>query len=177
MILFDDRYLNISREKLRGVDLTLDAHFPTSVGEASAGINATRTLTHYQQLTEEALPATIFNFVGEPAGFRARANAGLTHGSFGGFLFVNYTGSYNNQFTTPYSRIASWTTVDLTLQFDSTPLVANGPFSHIAVVASAQNLLNRDPPLFTYNYSGLLFDPANANGLRRYLSLAIRKKW
>jgi iron complex outermembrane recepter protein len=178
LAIFDDRYTNLTTERYRGLDLSLDTKLDTAVGEVSAGFNSTKTLTHFEEITPQVPSVTIFNYVGQPAGFRARANMGITHGPYSGFVFVNYTSGYANQFATPESRIASWTTVDLTLRWDSTSLVGAGPLSHVAVTASAQNLLDRDPPRFGENiYSGYLFDPANANPLGRVLGLNVVKKW
>jgi iron complex outermembrane recepter protein len=175
--IIDDRYQNIAIERLRGVDFLADSRVQTPIGTAITGIDLTRTLTHYQQLTPQSAPVTLFNQVGEPVGFKARIKAGLTEGAYSGILFLNYINSYTNQFATPTSQIASWTTVDMTLRWDCSESTCVGPVHGFSVTFSVQNLLGRNPPQFQQNPSGLLFDPANANPFGRFLSLNIAKKW
>jgi iron complex outermembrane recepter protein len=178
LFLLDDRYLNIAKEHLRGLDLIADGHADSPIGTITGSLNATKTITHYQQITPEVEPARLFNYVGYAPGFKARASGGLTYGPVGAFVFLNYTAGYINQFTVPYSTVGSWTTTDLTLIFNSGTQTEHRLFGGITVTAGIQNIFDRNPPRFEQNYqSGLLFDPANANGFGRVFSASIRKKW
>jgi iron complex outermembrane receptor protein len=177
LILFDDRSLNISEERLRGMDFSLDTKQPTPIGEALFGFNGTRTFTHYQQITTQSPTADIYNMVGYPLGFRVRGEGGLTHGPLSAFLFVNYQGGYTNQYEAPSGRIASWTTFDGTLRFDDSKLLPRGPLGNVIVSASVQNMFDRNPPLFTGGVSGFMFDPANANPFGRFISVSVEKRW
>ena len=177
LILVDDRTLNISEERLRGMDFSLDTKLPTRVGESVFGFNGTRTFTHYQQITTLSPAADIYNIVGYPVGFRVRGDGGLTHGPLSAFLFVNYQGSYTNQYIVPSGRIASWMTFDGTVRFDDSKLVPHGPLGNLIFSASIQNMFNRNPPRFTENVSGFLFDPANANPFGRFISVNVEKRW
>jgi outer membrane receptor protein involved in Fe transport len=92
-------------------------------------------------------------------------------------LFVNYQGSYTNQYEVPSGRIASWTTFDGTVRFDDSRLLPHGFLGNLILSVSVQNIFNRDPPRFTENLSGFLFDPANANPFGRFVSMNFEKRW
>lgn len=177
LILVDNRTSNISEERLRGMDFSLDTKVPTSVGEAIVGLNGTRTFTHSQQITPQSPGADIYNIVGYPVGFRVRGDGGLTHGPIGAFLFVNYQGGYANQYEVPSGRIASWTTFDGTVRFDDSKLLPHGPLGNLVLSASVQNIFNRNPPRFVENASGIIFDPANASPFGRFISVNVEKRW
>ena len=177
LILVDDRTLNISEERLRGMDFSLDEKLPTRVGESVFGINGTRTFTHFQQITGLSPAADIYNIVGYPVGFRVRGDGGLTHGPLSAFLFVNYQGSYTNQYEVPSGRIASWTTFDGTVRFDDSRLLPHGFLGNFILSASVQNMFDRSPPRFTESISGFLFDSANANPFGRFISVNVEKRW
>jgi len=169
LILVNSRQQNIAVEKLRGVDLTTNSRIATPLGLADFALNATRTLTHYQQLTRASGAIDTVNAVGYPASLRIRGSAGLTHGAYSGFLFVNYVGSYVNPFTTPYSRISAWTTLDMTLRWEG----GGG----VSVAVSARNLFDRDPPRFEQNPSGFRYDPANSTPFGRMWYVNLGKRW
>ena len=177
LIIADDRYQNLSIETLRVIDVIVESTWSIPLGTVKAGANITDTLSHRFKVTTDSPSGSLINQVGAPVGFRLRASAGLTQGAYGAFLFLNYLDSYQDQFTTPISRIASWTTLDMTLRFDSAQILERGPFSNITVIASVQNLMDRDPPRFGESTFGLLFDPVNSNGLGRFISLRVGKKW
>ena len=177
LAILDDRFVNASLETLRGVDLNANSTIDSRIGKISLGINATDTLSHKFQVNSAFPAGSVINQVGLPVNIRFRVNAGLEYGPYSGFVFVNYTNHYENQFTTPVSTIASWTTVDLTLRFDTSKLVNDGPLRNITLTARAQNLLDRAPPPFYQGNYGILYDLVNANGMGRYLSLRLEKRW
>lgn len=177
--IFDNRMRNLAREKVRGLDMKIDARFDTSAGELNFGLNATYTLDHNRNITASSPASNLLNEVGKPVDLRARLTGGWTNGAIGTYLYVNYVDAYANPFSTPASRMGSWTTVDLTLRADTSVWFPNGPLSNMTLTLSAENLLGKDPPRFlnSSSYVGFRFDAANASALGRYLSVRLTKKW
>jgi outer membrane receptor protein involved in Fe transport len=177
LVVFDNRQNNIAIEKVRGLDVAFDASLDTRMGTSTFGIDATYALDHDRKVTATSPAFGQLNEVGKPVDFRARANAALSRGAYGAFLYVNYTDGYRNPFTTPVSRIGSWTTVDLTLNFNSVKTANLGPMSNIRASFSIDNIFDRSPPQFRQNNLGLGYDAANANAVGRFFSLRLAKRW
>jgi iron complex outermembrane receptor protein len=177
VIVLDGRYRNIASEAVRGLDFLASTQVNTRFGRGDFSVNATRTFSHHYNITPESPEISVVNQVGAPSGTKLRGSAGWTRGGLSGFVFVNYIGSYTNQFTSPASSISSWTTFDLTVMLDTSHYAPQGPWSNIKVSFAAQNVLNRDPPRFEESPLGFLFDSANASPFGRTLSLRATKKW
>jgi iron complex outermembrane receptor protein len=86
---------------------------------------------------------------------------------------VNYTDGYADRASVPTRPIASWTTADLTIAYDTGE--RGGFLSETRLSLTAQNLFDEDPP-FVNNF-GLSYDIANANGLGQFLALQVSKEW
>jgi iron complex outermembrane recepter protein len=177
LIVFDNRYTNVAIDRLQGLDLMLSTAMDFGTIKLRYGFNGTYTLEHNRQITQTTPTFAIINQVGEPVGFRASANAGLERRGYAAFAVVNYTNSYNNPFSTPVGRMASWTTMDLTLRAEGDKIFDSLFMRGFSASLSASNLLNRQPPEFLQSLYGPRFDSANANAIGRFVSLRLVKKW
>ncbi|WP_129791706.1 TonB-dependent siderophore receptor [Sphingosinicella sp. CPCC 101087] len=177
LVLFDNRTSNIAVETVRGLDFGVDAVFPTGWGEIDLGLNLTHTFEHERRVTPTSPAFSLLNEVGKPVDTRARLRAGWTRGAFGATFFVNHVEDYANPFSTPPSRMDSWTTVDLTLRLDGSRLSPTGFLKGLSAALAVQNLLDEDPPLFRNSLQGLLYDSANASPFGRYFSLRLTQRW
>ena len=93
-------------------------------------------------------------------------------------MFVNYVDSYHVDSTAASEPMNSWTTVDLSLMYD-TASVGNSILSNTIFRLSAINVFDEDPPaapIFT-NLAVDGFDPTNASPLGRFISFEITKRW
>ncbi len=177
LVIFDNHTNNIAIESVSGLDLGIAARFDGPGGRFSLGLNGTYTLDHQRRLTTTSPAFPRVNEVGKPAGLRIRASAGWTRGAYGGFLFLNHVGGYDNPFTAPGSRIDSWTTVDLNLSFDGAGLDGSGWLRDIVFAISVNNLLDTDFPRVVGGQSPVIYDPANASALGRTVSVRLAKEW
>jgi iron complex outermembrane recepter protein len=177
LVLFDNRQNNIGLEKVGAIDFIFDGRFPTRVGNLSFGLNATYSREHERNVTRTSPAFSMLNAPGKPADLRFRANAGWQRSSWGAFLYVNYVDRYTDTLAVTPREVASWTTVDLTLRWDTAPIVDGGLFDDLAFALSFDNLFDRDPPLFLSNSFGLGYDGVNADAVGRYISLRAVKRW
>jgi outer membrane receptor protein involved in Fe transport len=70
----------------------------------------------------------------------------------------------------------SFTTFDATLRYDTGARV--DAWSNVALELSAQNLLNRAPPLYIpVSWTYAPYDSTNYSAVGRFLSLSLSKHW
>ena len=167
---------NVARQSIRGVDIAVHYQFDTSAlgsftlqGDASL-LESSQTRSALQPTTE--LAGTLFN----PPKFRGRAGIGWryenTHISF----FANHTGSLKDQRATQLARIEATTTFDASLRLTSD--AQTGPLAKMDFILSAQNLLNRRPPLIrTSSVYEVPYDSTNYSAIGRFVSLSVSKQW
>lgn len=177
LVLFDNRVGNIAIEELRGLDLKATGELDTGAGVFSFGVNVARILGHERRVTAASPPFGLVDEVGKPVDTRVRASGGWTQGPYGAFVYVNYVDDYRNPFSTPESRIASWTTVDLSIRLQASALVEGGFFEGVDAALAVKNLFDNDPPLFGNSLLGVLYDSTNADPFGSYVSLHVIKRW
>jgi outer membrane receptor protein involved in Fe transport len=80
---------------------------------------------------------------------------------------------YTDTVSDPARPIDSWTTVDLTISYDTAD---SGRFLTDTLISlTTQNLFDEDPPFV--NNLGLSYDLTNSNGLGRFLAVQVSKRW
>ncbi|HEX4198330.1 MAG TPA: TonB-dependent receptor [Caulobacteraceae bacterium] len=173
----DNRFANVAIEHVDGIDFSGRAEFALDSGIYSASLNGTYTLNHSAKATAASSAVSLIDGIGYPAALRLRGQMGWTGGPLNANVFVNYTGSYPDQFTVPVSTMPSWTTVDLTLAVDGSKLSGLPHLKGWRAIISVQNLFDQAPPYFKMNHGGLVYDAANATGLGRFASLRLSKAW
>jgi outer membrane receptor protein involved in Fe transport len=172
--IMDRRINNLSQSVVTGLDLRLSYAFDTSVGAFDIGLNS-----NYLFEFERAFLATDplideVDTLGRPVDFRARGSLTWTRDAWVISGFVNYTDGYTDNVSDPERAVDSWTTVDLTIAYDTGD--ANGLLGDIRLSLTAQNLFDEDPP-FVNTFGGLSYDVTNANGLGHFLALQVSKEW
>src|SRR5690606_10633226 len=109
-----------------------------------------------------------------PAKIAGRAGAVWSNGAFTASVFGNYKSGVGN--IVDGTKGAAFTTFDSTLRYDTG--ANGGVFSDMAFELSAQNLLDRTPPLYVEpSLSNVPYDSTNYSAIGRYVSLAISKRW
>ncbi|WP_449427527.1 TonB-dependent receptor plug domain-containing protein [Rhodanobacter umsongensis] len=142
--IIDGRYTNASRQRIKGIDLSGAYRFDLGTGRltvrgSASWLNSTQALTAAQSSYD--LAGTLFN----PARLNSRIGAVWQQGGFTASLFGNYkTGVIN---TLDDKKSASCTTFDATLRYATG--ARDDAWSNLALELSAQNLLDRAPPLYT----------------------------
>jgi outer membrane receptor protein involved in Fe transport len=176
IVIFDDRRVNLSVEKVSGLNFAVDTHFATAAGALSFGLNAAYMLDHEFQISPTSLAIDKLNAPGYLTDFRFRFNAGLNSHGFGVFAYVNYSDGYPNPLSTPRSEVASYTTVDLTFRFVGSDLASSGLLNGFTAALSVDNVLDEGPPLLPEPYGGgVRYDQSNADPFGRTVSLRLAK--
>jgi iron complex outermembrane receptor protein len=165
-----------------GVTLTrgLDFQVSQKFGQFSAGINGSYLTKYRQAVTPSAELVDNLNVIGAPPQFRARARFGWQGSSIGVAGYLNYTGGYKNNFAIPTQNVASFTTLDLHVDYDVGAGLRASWAKDLVVALDVTNLLDTDPPFVNVAESqngGGGWDPQSASPFGRVLGLSVRKQW
>lgn len=177
LVLFDNQRTNISSEDVRGLDFQINTLMPTDIGDFSFGFTGTYYIDFERRATPTAPVTSQINRPGRPPDFRFRTNVGWQDGPWTVTTFVNYVDGYQDTLATTPTRIASYTTVDVSLRFEAGRLFQRAAFDGFSATLSVENLFNERPPFFDNNPFGLKFDPANADALGRFIALRLVNRW
>jgi len=171
--IVDSRYVNASRQRIKGLDLSGSYRFDLGPGRlvvrgSASWLESTQALTAAQ--SPYALAGTLFN----PARINSRIGAAWQQGGFTASLFGNYKSGVTNP--ADGRKGASFTTFDATLRYDTGTRA--DAWSNVALELSAQNLLDRAPPLYAVtSLTYTPYDSTNYSAVGRLLSLSLSKHW
>ena len=180
--IVDERLRNVALERVSGVDLSVGYRWPSSLGDWRFDVNATHLLEKRERLAAAAPEADQLNDVWRPVDLRVRGALGFVRGRLNANASINYVDGYRDN-RVPYwdgyypnqrSTVGSWTTTDVTAQFDIGGLFPGAARS--VVTLSAINIFDRDPPFIASPF-GLNFDGANATPLGRFVSFQAVVRW
>jgi iron complex outermembrane recepter protein len=179
-LLIDDRNQNFVRQTASGVDLLWKYDRDTAFGKWDASLN-TAYLDLQQQVTNESdltpLSGTFFC----PPTWRGRFGVSWSSSRYLGSVFVNYTGGSREVSSSaqpiPAQKLASWTTLDgqIGMMFGG-----GGVWGHTKLTLSAQNLLDRHPPLIGRIQPGAArvnYDSTNTSPVGRFVALQLTQVW
>jgi hypothetical protein len=174
--IFDDRELNLSTAKTRGLDFGVGYKTSLLSSSIDTGIDGTYIFAFDDQFTNSAPTASFLSTPYNPIDLRLRGRGVVTLGPLSIGLFLNFTNSYTDTNVVPNGHVSSWTTADAVVSYEFGSEA--GPFSGASIALSVVNLTDRDPPYVT-NYAGfpINYDGVNANPLGRFFSLRIQKRW
>lgn len=172
--LFDFRFKNWASVRQRGLDLTMDYTLPSRVGDFQFGLNATHVLDYKIAKSKTSPVFDVIDTVNRPLDFKARGLVGWSRGPLNFTAFVNHAGSYHYS-VSDRREIDSWTTVDMDASYDFGERDSE-LLDGLRISLNAQNLFDKGPPFYEHP-GGFGYDPANADLLRRFVSLTLRKLW
>ena len=171
--IIDDRYVNAARQRINGVDLSGSYRFDLGTGRLTIRGSAS-WLGSTQAVTAAQSPYNLAGTLFYPAKINNRIGAVWQQGGFTASLFGNYKSGVTN--TTDGSKGASFTTFDAMLRYDTG--ARDDAWSNLALELSAQNLLDRAPPLYAVNsLTNAPYDSTNYSAVGRFLSLSVSKHW
>lgn len=178
-VLVDNRFLNISKLKVTGVDLLLNFELPLEVSQLSIGLDSTYLLTKDIQLSGTSPRTDVLNTVDNPVDLRMRGSVAWHYGAWSVAAFANYVDSYNDSRTVPAAKVSSWTTLDLSLRY-RLPFT-NSWIGETKVALIGQNVLGKDPPLVrdldVSRRGGVHFDAANASAIGPTVAVEATVNW
>ena len=174
-ILFSPTFTNVAERDVRGFDLTFNYIRETKFGEFSAGANATYLIDYIGRLTALAPSVDEINVLYRPVDLKMRGYLSLSGGGFTAFTAVNYVDSYRDEIDESIAnKIDSWTTIDLSLSYETGTRSENGLVNNVRLGFNITNLFDNDPP-FVATPFGLNFDSANATPWGRQVNFTITK--
>lgn len=171
--IIDDRSTNASRQRIKGGDLSGSYRFDfgtrsLTIRGSASWLDSSQVLTAAQSPYQ--LAGTLFN----PSRLSSRIGAVWSQGGFSASLFGNYKSGVTD--TADGDKGASFTTFDAALRYDTA--ARDGAWSNLTFELSAQNLLDRAPPLYTpISPYYPPYDSTNYSAVGRFVSLSVSKHW
>lgn len=171
--IIDNRYVNASRQQIKGIDLS-GAYRADFGAEQLTFRGSVSWLDSTQSLTAAQSPYDLAGTLFYPARVSSRLGAVWQQGGFTASLFGNYKSGVTD--IADGSKGASFITFDATLRYDTG--VRDDAWSNVALELSAQNLLDRAPPLYAAtSLMNTPYDSTNYSAVGRFLSLSVSKHW
>jgi len=172
--IIDGRYVNATRQKIKGIDLSASYRF--DVGAGSLTIRGSGSWLDSSQQTA-GMPAgyDLAGTLHNPARFNSRIGTVWSQGGFSASAFANHVGGVRNR--ADGVKGASFTTIDMTLLYET--LDGSSVWSGLQLALTVSNLLDRDPPLYTPDMPGVVapYDSTNYSAIGRLVSLTVSKRW
>lgn len=176
--IIDDRLQNAERSSAQGLDLNLKYGFDTARGDRfDFSINGSYMMDFSESFGSSSVAHNLVSMVHYPVDFSMRDSVTWTGKeglSVSGYL--NFTNGYTDNVSIPYRSIDAYTTIDLTISYDTRDRLAGLLLNDSTIALSVQNLFDSDPP-FVNNTLGIGYDPENADPRGRFISFSIAKKW
>lgn len=180
-LIVDGRLRNVASTYMSGLDFSVTQGWDNAVGTWSAQLTGTYLLMNDAQLIARAPRKDQLNQVWYPVDLRLRGGLSFTRDALSVNAFVNYVNDYRDS-RTGYvgegqrSSVGSWTTADLTFQYELQRAANWLGFSGAKLALSVTNILDRDPP-YVASYYNIHFDGANASAQGRFVALQISTQW
>jgi outer membrane receptor protein involved in Fe transport len=171
--IVDNRFVNASRQRIQGIDLSGSYRFDLATSTLTLR-GAISWLDSERALTSTSVFSDASGILFYPARVSGRVGAVWAQDRLTASLFGNYKSGVTN--LADGTKGASFSTFDLTLRYDTG--ARDSIFSNMAFEASAQNLLNREPPLHVVTaFENAPYDSTNYSAIGRFLSFSISKRW
>ncbi len=173
-LIIDRRLVNLSSQRMRGVDLSADMTLDSDWGAFDVFVNASGMLQFEQVLIPGAAPVDLRNTVNGVIDWRVRAGVAYRVDDWSAAITANYANGYRDTLSSPNRDVDSQTTWDLRLARTWRQRDTAGAGLQLSL--NVINALDQDPP-FVNNPTGYAFDASNASPLGRVVSLELRQRW
>lgn len=181
--IVDGRSRNLAGVRMSGVDVMFGYGIASAVGDWRVQLSGTQLLNNRERLVPGGPETKQLNDVWRPVDLRFRGSVSFHRDAFDAMLAVNYVDDYRDRRDRTFiggsmqrSSVASWTTMDLNLQYELGSWGNAGAKFHPRAQLSAVNVFDKDPPYVASLY-GMYFDGVNANPRGRFISLQISAQW
>jgi outer membrane receptor protein involved in Fe transport len=179
VVLLDARTSNTAETVTSGLDLGVDYGFKIAASDFRLTGDLNRVFRFDDRLTSTSPQIHTLNTPFHEIGWRARGGLSWSQGPWGAAAFLNYTGAYEDRRAGRHQPVDSWTTLDAGLFYTTAD---RGPpaLRKLRLSLNLENVFDSDPPRLladpTSN-SDIGYDPVNASGRGRAVSLQLRKTW
>jgi iron complex outermembrane receptor protein len=174
--IIDNRYRNIARQMIHGVDVSLRYRLALAPSSAFTIVGNATYLDSAQRFGPGQPAADLAGTIFYPPHFRSRGGLVWEGGPVTLTSYVNYTGGVRDNRTPEAVHVGGMATLDVSAQyrFDGSA----GLLSNVDILFSVQNVANDKPSIIhtTANYF-LPYDSTNYSAVGRFLSLTISKHW
>jgi hypothetical protein len=180
VVVLDARTSNTAETRTSGLDLNLDYDFRVSRNAFRLSGNINRVFRFDDRLTSTSPPIHTLNTPFHPIGWRARGGLSWSRGPLSAVAFVNYTGAYEDRRAGRHEKVNSWTTVDAGLSYSTGAHDPRSQRRALRISLNIENLFDADPPHLLPDPASTRdvgYDPVNASGRGRAISLQVRKSW
>lgn len=175
--IVDLRLQNIATSRIEGFDFAVKYGFESRIGRLDLAVHGSLLTKFDSQLTVTAPADDVLDTLSNPIDFRMRGSATWSNASgLSATAFINYADDYVDDVSEPNRTIASFTTVDLQLRYDTGSRSGSAWADNLVLSANVQNLFDEDPP-FANNPSGVGFDDRNASALGRFVAVQLTKSF
>jgi outer membrane receptor protein involved in Fe transport len=179
VVMVDARVANTAETRTSGLDLGLDYRFELGANRFRLELNANKVFSFDERLTAASPVIHSLNTPFHPVDLRARAGASWSRGAVSAVLFLNHSDSYRDNRRAIERRVRSFTTLDAGLAYS--PSAGSALWlRNLRLALNVQNLLATDPPHLQPDPGstrGVGYDPVNATGRGRTVSIQLRKGW
>ncbi len=176
----DGRSLNLAKSVTDGIDIMVSHNWKTeTAGDYRLWFSGTYLTTYEEAFAKNATPVDLLNQLNTPLQFKARGGIGWHYGPFTTRVSFDHVNEYDNPATIPTQKVDSWTTFDLSVQFNGDDIGWLGSFGDgLSVTLDITNISDEDPPYVDFAPSGNGgggWDPAAADPTGRLLAISLRK--
>ena len=178
--IVDNSLQNLSITNTSGIDFMFSYLLETDAGDFGFDFNASYIFEFEQAITVTAPVIDFVDTIFNPLDFRFRANASWSRDGFVAAAFLNHTGGYTDNVMVPKADVDSWTTMDLSLSFDTEDRFGTSLLDNVRLALSVQNVFDEDPPFVQGApppFSSVGYDAANATPLGRFVAVQVSKAW
>ena len=178
VVIVDARTSNTAETLTSGLDLTANYAWTLGANRFAAELNINRVFRFDDRLTNASPAIQTLNTPYHPIGWRGRAGGSWSRGPLSAVAFLNYTDSYRDRRTAITYPVKSYLTLDAGFAFTGRPV--DGPLNKLRIALNVSNLFDRDPPFLRPDpgsTKSVGYDPVNASGLGRTVSLQLRRSW
>lgn len=170
---------NIAKTTVAGFDFDVSYSHESELGTFSLGVNGTYIDNFSQQGSTTSPLVNQVNTLFNPVDLRIRGRLGYAHEGLTAHAILSHTNGYSVDNSPNAASIDSWTTVDLSVGYNTGKRLANSAFDNTTVRLSVLNLLDEDPPLAPSNPTFGIFgyDPTNATPLNRFIAIELSKQF
>ena len=176
----DNSLQNLSITNTSGIDFLLSYLLETDAGDFGFDFNASYIFEFEQAITVTAPVIDFVDTIFNPPDVRFRANASWSREGFVAAAFLNHTGGYTDNVIVPEADVDSWTTVDLSLSFNTEDRFGTWLLDNVRLALSIQNVFDEDPPFVQGApppFFSVGYDAANATPLGRFVAVQVSKAW
>lgn len=181
--IVDARLRNLAEVRTSGIDFSLSYRLVNALGDWILNVRGAKLLSNRHRLFSE-LPATNeLNQVWRPVDLRMRSSLSYHRGPWDITAALTYTDDYHDNRSpsgldgaVQKNRVASWSTVDLTLQYDLAKVINIDGIKHLTLLLSGINIFDNTPP-YVANAFGLHYDGVNADPKGRFISAQVTARW